>query len=208
MGLPGELKVLDAETGEEIAYLEAHGRCVRACSFSPDGGRIVSGSENGTVRVWHADSGEKIASMVRHAGVVHDCSFSPDGARVVSGSDDGTVRVWDAESGEEMGTFFARNPVFALAVSGDSHGLAAGDQRGIVYLLRLERFEIGPPILTGVRVWLFDHHDWDDRLTAICPFHGGRFEVTEMMLGEELPCPECGETLKLNPFVCDNADRY
>ena len=44
----------------------------------------------------------------------------------------------------------------------------------------------------------------DDRLTAMCPFHGGRFEVTQMMIGEEVPCPECGEGLKLNPFVCDN----
>ena len=37
----------------------------------------------------------------------------------------------------------------------------------------------------------------------MCPFHGGRFEVTEMMIGEEVPCPECGEGLKVNPFVCD-----
>ena len=37
---------------------------------------------------------------------------------------------------------------------------------------------------------------------------GGRFEVTEMMLGEEVPCPECGETLKLNPFACDSVDKY
>ena len=122
----------------------------------------------------------------------------------MSGSDDGTVKLWDADSGEEVGRFYARNALLAVAVSGEGRRVAAGDRRGVLYRLRLEGFEFGPPILTGVRLWLFDHHDWDDRLTVMCPFHGGRFEVTEMMLGEEVPCPECGEGLKLNPFVCDN----
>jgi hypothetical protein len=115
------------------------------------------------------------------------------------------VKVWDAESGEEVGTFYAGNLVPAVAVSAEGRRVAAGDTRGVLYRLRLEGFELGPPILTGVRLWLFDHHEWDEKLTAVCPFHGGRLEVMEMMLREEVPCPECGGTLKLNPFVCNNA---
>ncbi len=117
------------------------------------------------------------------------------------------MRVWDAGSGEEGARCDARADVQALAVSGDGRRLAAGDYGGALYLLRLEGFEFGPPILTGARLWLFEHHDWDDKLTAMCPFHGRRFEVTEHMLGEEVPCPQCGETVKLSPFVCGNSDR-
>jgi len=128
-------------------------------------------------------------ATLEHGGWANACSFSPDGGRIVSGSDDGTVRVWDAESGEELGTFFPGASVETVAFDGAGRNLAAGGGRGILYRLRLEGFEFGPPILTGVRLWLFDHHDWDDTLTAMCPFHGGRFEVTETMLGEEVACP-------------------
>jgi len=195
------LKVWDAHSGAELATLEGHANEVRGCSFSPDGARIVSGSADETVKLWDAHSGAELATLEGHRSAVQACSFSPDGARIVSASYDHTVKVWDAESGEEVGTFYAGGRAYALAVSGEGRRLAAGDGTGVLYRLRLEGFEMGPPILTGVRLWLFDHHDWDDKLTAMCPFHGGRFEVTEMMLGEEVPCPECGETLKLNPFV-------
>ena len=72
-------------------------------AYSPDGRRIVSGSEDQTVRVWDAASGVELARLRGHAGWVRSVAYSPDGRRIVSGSDDHTVRVWDAASGAELG---------------------------------------------------------------------------------------------------------
>ena len=56
---------------------------------SPDGKRIVSGSEDTTVRVWDAQTGQEVVSLKGHTDSVDRVCFSPDGKRIASGSWDG-----------------------------------------------------------------------------------------------------------------------
>ena len=66
------------------------------------GRRIVSGSEDRTVRVWDADNGRELACLRGHDSRVTSVAFDAAGRRIVSGSDDKTVRVWVAVSGREL----------------------------------------------------------------------------------------------------------
>ncbi|WP_193854138.1 AAA-like domain-containing protein [cf. Phormidesmis sp. LEGE 11477] len=84
----------------ERNQLPGHQSLVRNASFSPDGSRIVTASDDNTARVWDSQSGELIQALEGHQSSVTNASFSPDGSRIVTASDDNTARVWDSQSGE------------------------------------------------------------------------------------------------------------
>ena len=52
-------RLWDAETGKEIAVLQAHNGTVRSAAFSPDGTRVVTASDDGTARLWDARDGKR-----------------------------------------------------------------------------------------------------------------------------------------------------
>ena len=65
---------------------KGHTGGVSSVAFSPDGSRIVSGSDDKTLRLWDAKSGQPIGKPFEgHTGSVSSVAFSPDGKRIVSG---------------------------------------------------------------------------------------------------------------------------
>ena len=49
------MKLWDAETGRELMTLKGHEGCLHSVAFGPDGRRIVSGSEDNTVKLWNIE---------------------------------------------------------------------------------------------------------------------------------------------------------
>jgi WD40 repeat protein/serine/threonine protein kinase len=101
-GKPGEVKVWDAQTGQELLPLKVHNDIVWSVAFSPDGKRLASACRDQTVKVWDVQSGQELLSLKGHTNSVWSVAFSPDGKRLASGSWDQMVRVWDAQTGREL----------------------------------------------------------------------------------------------------------
>ena len=108
------MRVWDAATGQEVLTLQGHTDRVCSVAFSPDGRRIVSGSDDKTVKVWDAVTGQEILTLQGHTGGVHRVAFSPDGRRIVSGGLDGTAKVWDSRAPAETRLEQGRRYCFSL----------------------------------------------------------------------------------------------
>ncbi len=57
---------------------------VSTVSFSSDGSRIASGSDDGTIKLWDAATGEELRTLKGHEQRVSSVVFSPDDTRLTS----------------------------------------------------------------------------------------------------------------------------
>jgi WD40 repeat protein len=73
-------------------------------AVTADGTRIVSGSDDDTIRVWDLASGAPLGEpLPGHTGPVLSVAVTPDGTRIVSGGSDYTIRVWQLGTGAPLG---------------------------------------------------------------------------------------------------------
>ncbi|XP_044732748.1 F-box/WD repeat-containing protein 7 [Chrysoperla carnea] len=73
--------------------------CLQFC-----GNRIVSGSDDNTLKVWSAVTGKCLRTLVGHTGGVWSSQMA--GSIIISGSTDRTLKVWNAESGVCIHTLY------------------------------------------------------------------------------------------------------
>ena len=84
------------QTGWLVASpFEGHTEYVHSVAFSPDGKRVVSGSDDRAIRIWDVQTGRVVAGPFKgRTNSLRSVAFSPDSGRVASGSLDNTILVW------------------------------------------------------------------------------------------------------------------
>jgi hypothetical protein len=104
-------------------------------AFSPDGGRLLSGSGDKTLKLWDLATGQLLRTFEGHHDLVWSVAFSPDGGRLLSGSRDKTLKLWDAATGQLMRTFEGRSSlVSSVTFSPDGRQVVSGAAEGTIKL--------------------------------------------------------------------------
>ena len=101
-----------------------HEAQVMAVAYSPDGRRVLTGSEDNTARLWDATTGEPLGIILKHQEAVLAVAFSADGQRIATASRDKTAQIWDAATGKLLlGPLAHAGPVTVVAFSSDGRRL-------------------------------------------------------------------------------------
>jgi WD40 repeat protein len=121
--------VLSLPIAHSRVTFQGHIGPVESAVFSPDGGRVLTASEDNTGRLWEAEKGKLLVTFQGHTGAVLSAVFSPDGGRVLTASEDNTARLWEANSGKLLVTFKGHTDQVLRAVfSLDGRRVLTGSQ--------------------------------------------------------------------------------
>lgn len=113
---------------QRYSYIK-HSKGITAVTWSPNGQRIVSASEDDTIQVWDALSGTHVVVYTEHKATVNAVTWSPNGKYIASASMDG-IQVWNSATGKRLPGYSqsAKPPYFSIVWSPDGKQIAAGSQ--------------------------------------------------------------------------------
>ncbi|MFM1919456.1 MAG: hypothetical protein RLZZ303_1090 [Candidatus Hydrogenedentota bacterium] len=100
-------------------------------AFSPDGGIVVGGTDDGDVGAWSTATGEYAYAAKAHNDKVRHVLMDPSGTRFYTASGDRTIKLWELTPGETpkirlAHTFLGHDEaVFGIALSPAADGLAS-----------------------------------------------------------------------------------
>ena len=95
----GDIIILNAIIGSQIAVFSGHTAEVNSVVFSSDGALLVSGSDDWTVKLWDVQTGGVIRTFSGHTYWISSVSLSADCTTIASRSDDGILCLWNAKTG-------------------------------------------------------------------------------------------------------------
>lgn len=134
-----------------LRVLKGHVGPVNAIAFSPEGTRIASGGDDGTVRLWDTETGALLATLSREEGRVNAIAISPDGNSLadmireppdrsshIIYTRDAFIRVWSLTTATVVGVVDTRqsggySQVHPLSGSQFAHRLNSHSAESVTY---------------------------------------------------------------------------
>lgn len=195
-GLGDRLVQWNAATGEKIRSYVGHSGAVTSFTLDPNGERLYSTSEDGSLRSWDTKTGLETGSPVQIDGLVA-VGYSAMKRAVVTISEDGCVILWDPAS-LNKGTAIMRESfsgpesASSLSVSADGTFAIIGTEGG-GYIMDLGTGDLDDGLFGAGAGWSYFVHSvaispdggqaatdaiiWDDPTTMRIGDYGGPLEI-------------------------------
>ena len=119
----------------DLRTLRGHKDMVRRVIFHRDGDRMISASDDNTLKFWDTSTGQEVRTLRGHTDFILDVAFSPDFTTLASASEDHTVKLWSFASGQEVRTLRGHaSGVNGVSFSSDGRFLASASDDETVKL--------------------------------------------------------------------------
>lgn len=123
-----------------LRTLTGHQKRITSLAITRDGKRLVSGSEDNTVRVWDPERGKELLVLNGHGRTVTCVAVSADGQRIVSGGYDRLLRVWDGTTGKVVHALSGHNHLIeCVAISADGQRIVTGSEDKTIKVWDLDK---------------------------------------------------------------------
>jgi WD40 repeat protein len=143
LNIHNEFRLLIGEEKERrpVSLLfQGHKQNVNAVKFFPDGQRLVSGSDDGTIKLWDALTGQGIDSF-ECEGRVNAVAISPGGSLVAGGGTNHVIEIFNLENINKVQEFRQGDVVTGLSFSPDGRTIASSGWGGTLVLWNVETGE-------------------------------------------------------------------
>jgi len=183
--------------------MRGHTNWVTGVAHLSDGRRIITCSDDGSLRLWDLESGVQIGNDWRDGGKeeVWSIALSPNGKSVASGSRDGKVRLWDVETKKVVAKWTGHaDCVMSLCWSVDGQRVVSGSDDGTIRVWDVESGDtVLGPIKTGHRIVFAVIYSPDTTKIVTCGYNENALKIWDAKTGNLL------STIKHHSEVCSLA---
>jgi WD40 repeat protein len=116
-GLEPVARLYDGETGQALGPLLRHQKPINQVAFTADGQRLLTASDDRTVRLWERTTG-RLLHTCEVGELIWGIALQPGGQTFVTVAESGAIAEWDARTGKPRGALPSATKRFRPGDSG------------------------------------------------------------------------------------------